>query len=133
MYKTFFQFWFLCLFLMPAFPTRADTEKLKEFRPQAIIEKVVESSRPLFDAEIFSRQPKVEDEFFQKLRHQQESFLRKEQDRKRKFFEKLNKKSIDPEKKQKKIVKYSGQELKRREKFIRKRQAKVEKYMRSRG
>lgn len=131
--KPSFQFWFLCLFLMPAFPTQADTEKLKDFRPQAIIEKVVEGSKPLFDAEIFSRQPKVEDEFFEKLRHQQKSFLTKEQERKEKFFERLNKKSIDPEKRQRKIVKYSSQELKRKEKFIRKRQAKIEKYMGSRG
>ena len=98
--------------------------------PQAVIEKVSETSKPVFEdkgPEPENVVPEKKRKFLEKIRGDREDFFEEQQERRRKLFEKLRDADMDEEKRQKKLTGFHAAEIKKTQKFLRKQQKKLDK------
>jgi len=102
-------------------------------RPSVPEVSVTESSKPVFDPKLFDTQPTKVEAFFLKLREENIEFSLKQRDRKRKFMEKIQAADMDPEKRQKKVLKFNEKAKKKLEKVHQKRKKEILKYYRKKG
>ena len=89
---------------------------------------VVETSRPVFDPELFKVKKSAKALFFEEIRQERVRFHQKQLQKKRDFLEKIRNKGRDPGALQKEILKFHGKQNKKLEKFINKEQKKIQKH-----
>ena len=89
---------------------------------------VNESSKPVFDPELFKDKPPQVDPFIKDLREDMDKFSRKQLKRRKKFLEKVRKKEMESEVRQDKIIAFNRKEREKLEKFHEKQRKKIKKY-----
>ena len=121
----------LSLFLMissflvvPGVSAAESSSDIHDFKPVTTIK---ESSRPVFDLNIFKDNPKEADDFFSKLRTKQKDFEHDQLDKKHKAFQKAREEE-SPEKRRKILAEYHKDEQERLQKFRSKQQKKMDKH-----
>jgi hypothetical protein len=95
---------------------------------------VKESSRPVFDPELFKNQPKKSgDTYLSKLRKKRAKFTREQQEERSEFFRKLRAKGLTSEKRQRRIAKFHQKHRAKLQKFTAKQQKKIQKHTEERS
>ena len=94
---------------------------------------VQETSRPVFDTELFKEKPAEVDPFLEKFRRQYTEFYRDQQERRLKYITKLRRQDLEPEELQKKLAGFHQKQLERQEKFVRKQNKKMRRYQEKKG
>ena len=129
-FKLILGFGILAAWLIPV--AAAETEYTPAYQAKPEIQ-VTESSKPVFDLDLFKDKPPKVDPFFKELQEDLGEFSTKQHKRRLKFLEKVREKEMDSEERQDKIINFNREEREKLEKFHDKQRNKIKKYHEKKG
>lgn len=125
--------WVLSLMVLVFAPSVfAEAEHVPVYQSQPEVN-ITESSKPVFDLDLFKDKPAKVEPFFKELQEDMNDFSADQRKRRVKFLKNVRKKEMDSEERQDKIIKFNREEREKLEKFHGKQRKKIKKYHEKKG